>query len=262
MKGCFLLIIFFIYTGCYAQKYRAIYRYNFKIDEKAIKVNFMSPDLDSAKIGYDFKSSIVSNNTAKDDSIVKKYFSEQRKVSYNESVSIICICTPQLLKKLYSFANITTNQPGSIFIKKYFMTNEVTSFFDCSSYIKTVIKETPATGEKKKICWKIDTAKLHFYYTGKKEIINKWKSKEVKSKLENYKDVSIWVTKDLPGYINPLLPMLDAEGAIVKIVFGKGDAIILYEVTKTDEPFGNNVMCNNTDSLRISDVLAFPERQW
>lgn len=85
------------------------------------------------------------------------------------------------------------------------------------------------------LCYRLDTAKLHFAKTGKTKRIAKWNCMEYRPNMDDKYKLSVWSSTELPYYITPMIFGLGIQGGIVEVRFDNGNYISLVNIAEIDE---------------------------
>lgn len=243
-----LIASIFISIHMNAQKcYRAIYKYNIPNDFVNASKNFADT------IYYKYNGNMRTKIAA--DSILKKsnnthstvqqiHDRELYKFTHNNMHFVFESCPEK--KLYYPATNIDEHSyflPDSNINLSFNTRSHSYTSINMKDYLVSVAKQNAIEDITVKnpeyrhdtVCYRLDTAKLHFKKTGKTKPIAKWNCNEYRPTLDDKYKLSVWASTELPYYITPMIFGIDIQGGIVEVHFDKGNYISLVHVAEIDE---------------------------
>jgi hypothetical protein len=109
-------------------------------------------------------------------------------------------------------------------------------------------------------CNRIDTSKLHAVKTNIDKKISSWRCKKYIIRKENDTLLILWITKDIPSYINPGIFALNIDGGIAQVEFPNGNKISLTSIISVaDKP---NILPCSQFSSELYDITEHQISKW
>lgn len=217
MKSHAYLIFAFIYLTlevCFAQPTYKAY-YDQKVQNIDTNIKNMSPDM-ILKIITD-----------------KSYLLAYCSKDFNKISEVSGINNKEI--KVNKYNRLKAIQSGSAYrIISYNKNKEI--FFEEYNNAKHVL------------CTDIDYTKLNFAATSEVKKINKWICTKYVSADTSNRDIIMWLSSEIPNYINPGIYLPNIEAGVISIQFiNKGELVLKsFEQTKVNPSLPNNYRCTDT----------------
>lgn len=245
-----------------AQKcYRAIYKYNIPNDFVNVSKNFA--DTVYYKYSGNIRTkitadSILTKNDNTHNTIQQMHDRELYKFIHNNLHFAFESCPER--KLYYPATNIDERShfiPDSNINLSFNTRSHSYTYINMNDYSVTVAKKNAIEDITVKnpsyrhdtLCYRLDTAKLHFKKTGQTKRISKWNCHEYRPDMDEKYKLSVWSSTELPYYITPMVFGMDIQGGIIEVHFDNGNYISLVHITEIDELKAMPAPCVKNDDL-------------